>query len=38
MLGVPPERSGIRVWIHGENGRGLVGEEKSRIQCERCEV
>ena len=25
-------------WTYGENGRGLVGEENSRIQCEMCEV
>ena len=26
------------VWIHGENGGGLFGEENSRMQCERCKV
>ena len=26
------------VWTHGENGRGLVGEENSKIQCERLEI
>ena len=26
------------VWTQGENGRGPVGEENSKIQCERCEV
>ena len=26
------------IWIHGENGGGLVGEENSKIQYERCEV
>ena len=26
------------VWKHRENGGGQVGEENSRIQCERCEV
>ena len=26
------------VWTHEENEGGLVGEETSRIQCERCEV
>ena len=25
-------------YTHGENGRGLISEENSRIQCERCEV
>ena len=26
------------VWTHGKNGGVPVSEEKSRIQCERCEV
>ena len=25
-------------WTHEENGGGLVSEENSMIQCERCEV
>ena len=26
------------VWTHGENGGGLVAEEKSRIRCEKCDI
>ena len=36
-LGGQREQSVEVVWTHEEKGGGLIGEENSRIQCERCE-